>query len=367
MKGFEMHRYLIILVVILIFPSSLLAWGFHDATGMGSPVVCVTPKSSAMGGVWSLPSGGAASVFLNPAELSMLDGTLINSTIAFVQWYSNINAMLDFDHYTSGNTGAFTLAAGTQVSDALSIGAGITKVSDFRFNGIMDILEEIGLGSYQSSALDILDSHGSLWEANTGVSVVLNDWLTAGVSGGIRFGKGSSNLRRVYADQSNPDDTTIVEWEESDFCVHAGILMPFEFGIFGLSATNPSGRYRSRIAVGFQREFSILYGSTLGVEFDIQSIEEKNPAVSGRVFANLAEMIPHVRSTYSIGFNRASGYHRAAVCLGTGAYIDFGKVNVDLGVSWISRSKAGFSFPEPFITNIDDAGTYFSAGVSWRL
>ncbi len=366
-KWFRMRRCIAFISIMLMLPATALAWGFHDAIGNGSPVLCVTTKSSAMGGVWSLPSSGAASVFLNPAELSLLDGTLINTTIAFVQWSSIINGMLDFDHYSSGNTGTFTIAAKTEISDAVSIGAGITKVSDFNFNGILDILEEIGLGTYQSSALDILDSHGSLWEANIGGSVVLNDWLIAGASGGVRFGEGSSNRRREYADQSNPDDTTIVEWKEEDFCFHAGILMPFEFGTFGLSGTNATSRYRSRIAIGFQREFSILYGSTLGVEFDVQSIEDGHPAVSGRVFANLAEMIPHVRSTYSIGFNRASDYHHAAACLGTGACIDFGQMNVDLGVSWMSRSRAGFSFPEPFMTNIDDSGIYFSTGISWKL
>ena len=362
-----MYRYVTAFCIFLMLPATILAWGFHDATGNGSPVVCVTSKSSAMGGIWSLPSGGAASIFLNPAELSMLNGTVINTTIAFAQWSSNINGFLDFDHFSSGNTGGFTLAAGTEISDAVSIGAGITKVSDFRFNGIIDILEEIAHNSYQTFAIDILDSHGSLWEANTGISLVLNDWLTAGVSGGIRFGKGSWNLRHDIVDPSAVDDTTEAEWEEEDFCLHAGILMPFEFGTFGLSGTNATSRYRSRVAVGFQKEFSILYGSTLGVEFDIQSIEEKNPAVSGRVFAVLAEMIPHVRSTYSIGFNRASDYHHGAACLGTGASINFGQVDVDLGVSWMSRSRAGFAFPEPFLINIDDSGIYFSAGLSWKL
>ncbi|MCK5115027.1 MAG: hypothetical protein KAR44_00385 [Candidatus Aegiribacteria sp.] len=362
-----MQRYVAVIIIVLIFPSALLAWGFNDAIGNGSPIISVTSKSSAMGGVWSLPSSGAASIFLNPSELSMLDGTLINISTAIIQWSLTVHGVLDYDKYDSGSAGTVTLASGTEISDAVSIAAGITKVSDFRFNGISNILEEIGPGSYQIYAIDILDSHGTLWEANTGISVVLNDWLTAGVSGGIRFGTGSWNLRHDIVDPIALDDTTEVEWEESDFCFHAGVLMPFEFGTFGLSGTNATGRYRSRVAIGFQKEFSIMYGSTLGVEFDIQSIEENNPAVSGKAFANLTEMIPNVRSTYSIGFNRASDYHRAALCLGTGATISFGQVDVDLGVSWMSRSRAGFAFPEPFISNIDDAGTYYSAGLSWKL
>ncbi len=362
-----MLRYIIAFVSILMLPAAVMAWGFHDAIGNGSPIVCITPKSSAMGGVWSLPSSGAASVFLNTAELSMLDGTFINLTIAIIPWNSVINSILDFDQFDSGNTGSVTFAAGAEISDAISIGAGIARVSDFRFNGICNILEETSVNCYQIYALEILDAHGSLWEANAGLSVVISDWLTAGVSGGIRFGEGSSNLRCDVVDQAYPDDTTIVEWEENDFCAHAGILMPFEFGTFGLSGTNATNRYRSRVAVGFQKEFILLNGGTMGVEFDIQSIEEKNPALNGKLFVCAAGIFPNVRSTYSVGFNRASDYKRAALCLGTGVCIDFGRVNVDLGVSWMSRSRAGFSFSEPFISSIDDAVTYYSAGLSWEL
>lgn len=360
-----MRRHMIAFVIILTLPAIVLAWGFHDAIGNGSAIVCVTPKSSAMGGIWSLPSGGAASVFLNPAELSMLDGAFINLTTAIVQWNSVVLSVMDYDIFSSGNTGTVTFAAGTEISEAVSIGAGIAKVSDFRFNGVINILEEIGLNSYQVFAIDILDSHGSLWEVNSGISLATADWLTAGVSGGIRFGKGSSTRRHDIVDPAAVDDTTEVEWNESDFCFHAGVLMPFEFGTFGLSGTNATGRYRSRIAVGFQRELAILNGSTMGMEFDIQSVEKSNPAVSGRMFVYLAEMWPNVRSTYSVGFRRASDYHRTSLCLGTGANIDFGRVDIDLGVSWMSRSRAGFAFPESFIHSIDDSGTYYSVGLSW--
>ncbi|MCD4701945.1 MAG: hypothetical protein K8S24_08840 [Candidatus Aegiribacteria sp.] len=354
-------------VIVLMLPAVVLAWGFHDAMENGSAIVCVTPRSSAMGGVWSLPSSGAASVFLNPAELSLLNGTSINATTAIVQWNSVITGELNYDHYISGNTGAVTIAAGTEISDAVSIGAGISRVSDFNFNGINDILEDIGFQEYKIYAIDFLDSQGSLWEANTGISVIINDWLTAGVSGGIRFGSGSWNLRHNVINPLGVDDTTIVEWEESDFCSHVGILMPFTFGTFGISGTNSTDRYRSRVAVGFQRDFSVLNGGTLGTEIDIQSIEEKNPAVSGRMFACLSGILPNVRSIYSVGFIRASDYQRAALCIGTGASIDFERMNIDLGVSWMSRSRAGFAFNEPLIHNIDDAGTYYSAGLSWRL
>ncbi|MCD4776953.1 MAG: hypothetical protein K8S15_12995 [Candidatus Aegiribacteria sp.] len=357
----------LITATFIIFASAVSAWGFHDAMGNGTPIICITPKQSAMGGVWALPSSEAASIFLNPAELSMMDGTSIKITTAIAECHSYTSAELDYDHLNTGNFGTVTAALGTEISETVSIAAGLSRVSHFGFSGISNILEEYGYCGYKIYATDLLDSRGSLWEANTGISVVISDWLTAGVSGGMRFGNGSYTLRHDIVNPIAPDDTTEVSWEESDFCFHAGLLMPFSFGTFGISGTNKTGRYDSRIAFGFQRDFNILNGSTLGVEFDLQSLEEKNPAVSGKTFICLAEMLPNVRSTYNVGFVRATDYNRAALCLGTGTCIYFGRMNLDMAISWMSRSRSGYAFPEPYISNIDDSETYYSAGLSWNL
>ena len=362
-----MRLVLLFVASLIIFSSTVSAWGFHDALGNGTPIICITPKQSAMGGVWALPSSEAASIFLNPAELSMMDGTSIKITTAIIQWYSYISGTMDYDRFDSGTLGTVTAAVGTEISDVVSIGTGIARVSHFGFSGISNILEECGLNEYRIYAIDLLDSRGSLWEANTGISVVISDWLTAGVSGGLRFGNGSYTLRHEIVDPLYPDDTTEVDWDESDFCFHAGLLMPFSFGTFAVSGTNPTGRYDSRVAFGFQKDFSLLNGSTLGVEFDVQSIEEKNCATSGKAFAYLPEIMPNIRSIYSVGFIRAVDANKASLCLGTGACVDFGKMDLDLSISWMSRSRRGNAFPEPYISNIDDRGTYYTAGLSWSL
>ena len=361
-----MKKMINLLAAAMLLPALGAAWGFHDAMWNGTPVICVTPKQSAMGGVWALPSSEAASVFLNPAELSLLDGPRLNASAAIIEWSASIYGKLDFNQMDTGMGGAGTLAFAAPLSEKVSAGAGISRVSDFGFNGVSTVMEELGPQLYQVYALRIMDAQGSLWEANAGLSVELADWLTAGFSGGLRFGSGSYEVRTDYVEQSLNDDTVDVDWETSEFCFHGGLLLPISAGTFALSGTNGTCRYRSRIALGFQREMEILSGSTMGVEFDVQSVDD-DPAYSGRFFAYFAEMIPRVRSTYSVGFNRASDYHHTALCLGTGARIDLGDADLDLGVSWMSRSRQGYVFPEPFIDNIDDAGTYYSAGVSWKL
>ena len=363
-----MKRFITLFLLLSVTcPSLVLAWGFHDAMEYGSPIVAVTPKSSAMGGVWSMPSGGPASIFLNPAELSTMDGTMITVGTGLIQWNTYTYGADEFTQILSGTIlGTATAAVGFRLTDRISLGAGVARVSDFGFEGeSLEIMLE-GPGRYKVYAVNNLDSRGSLWEVNTGMSFELSDWLIAGASGGLRSGSGS--WIRVYnlVYESVPNDTTSLDWDELDFCAHIGFLLPFEFGTFGISGTNASGRYRSRVAIGYQKDLEILNGSTLGFEVDVQSIEEDNPAVSGKFFAVFLNMIPSVRSIYSVGFDRASDYTRSGLCLSTGACIDLGRIDLDMAISWRSRSRAGFSFPEPNLDNIDDSGTYYNIGLNWR-
>ncbi|MBN2607951.1 MAG: hypothetical protein JXA64_02465 [Candidatus Fermentibacteraceae bacterium] len=356
----------VLMMTVLTLPAVASAWGFHDSMGDGSPVLCVTPRQSAMGGVWALPSSGPASVFLNPAELSMMEGATLTGSAAIIEWRSSVEGENYNNILDTGTGGAGTLAFGAPFSGGVAIGAGISRVSDFGFNGVSMVMEEVNPGIYDVYSIQFLDAQGSLWEANAGISLELADWVTAGLSGGLRFGNGSYLYRNTYSDPQVPGDTVEVDWEASDLAIHGGLLMPFEFGTFAFSGTNGSDRYLSRVAMGFQKDFDVLSGSTLGLELDLQGVEDR-PSWAGRAFAYFTEMIPGVRSTYSIGFNRAADHHRTSLCMGTGARVRLGDVDLDLGISWMSRSRAGFQFPEPYVDNIDDAGTYYSAGMTWRI
>jgi len=346
-------------------PSCAFAWGFYDAMENGTPLTAITAAQSARGGLWSLPSAEAGCVFLNPAELGVLNGTMLNISGSTVQWRSEIWGASTTGYLDGGNAGTFTAAISARLSNSLAIGGGIARVADFGFNGINNVMEQIAPFTYQISEVQLLDSQGSLWEANAGISLRISEHVIAGLSGGMRFGSGSYHLQTEHQDPTVPDDTVDVSWENSDPCVHAGVLVPLDAGTFGFSATNGTDRYRSRIAFGFQKDFSLLNGSTMGAEFDIQSIDDR-PAYSGRAFIFLAQMIPGVRSSYSVGFQRASRYHRTAATLATGARVLLGSFNLDMSVSWNSRSRKGDDFPDPYIAHIDDSGTYYSIGLNWR-
>jgi hypothetical protein len=264
-----------LMITAMMLPSLASAWGFRDSMGDGSPVLCVTPRQSAMGGVWAMPSSGPASVFLNPAELSMQTGPALTASAAIIEWRASVEGENCFNILDTGTGGAGTLAFGAPFSETMAFGAGISRISDFGFNGVSMVMEEVGPGLYDVYSIQFLDAQGSLWEANAGLSLELADWIAAGVSGGLRFGSGSYLYRNTYADPQVPGDTAEVEWDASDFAFHGGLLLPFEFGTFAVSGTNSSDRYLSRVAMGFQKDFDVLSGSTLGLEFDAQDIEDR--------------------------------------------------------------------------------------------
>jgi len=357
------------IAILFTMVSAAGAWGFYDAMGDGSPIDGVTPVQSSMGGVRALPSGWGASIFLNPAELATLPAARINGSAALIQWRSNIFGVRDYDFLVTGNTGGMNLTAAVPLGDRLAIQAGITRVSDFGYNGVNNWTEPTPNGGWVVTMAQVLDSWGSLWEANAGVGIKLAPWLSAGVSGGLRFGKGSWTLVRDVVDPALPlPDTTIeTSWEESAPCFHAGLLMPFSFGTFGVSATSSSDMYHSRLSTGFQRDLQQLWGGTAGMELQMQDLSAKNPALDGILFLRIPEMIKNVISTYNVGFKRATDYHHTALCMGTGSRILLGDIALDMSISWRSRSTSGIAVPEPGVCSIDDSGTYYSIGMDWEL
>lgn len=353
----------------IIFLSVSIAWGFgfHDVLEDGYPIVCVTPASSAMGGVWSMPSGGPASIFLNPAELSLVEGTPLHLSGGVISWKTIVHCQQGFDHHESGTIpGTVTGALKFGLGDNFSAGLGISHVAGFGFDGSNMVLIEEEQDIIRIYAADNLDSSGSLWEALGGVSCRITEWLLAGASAGLRFGSGDYELDHNVLNSSVGDYTETGKWSESDFCSHVGLLLPLEFGTAGFSYVTGSDRYKSRLAGGFSKSFRLLNNGILGVEFDVLSPDDK-PETSGKFFCIVSGMMPNVTSIYSIGFQQANRSHRNGLCLSTGALWDLGNLNLDFAISWRSRSRSGTAFPDSLVHDIYDSGTYFNIGTTFDL
>jgi hypothetical protein len=178
-----------VLLLTLILSSRVWAWGFHDAMENGTPINALTPQHCAMNGASALPSSGVSSLFLNPAELSLLNSPVVSASISVVKWNSEVDGPYRLPVFDSGNSGSFSIAAGVPVMNNLYLAMGMARVSDFRYNKGLSVLYEQGR-MYNIQALQMLDSQGSLYEANAGASMAFSGWLHAGVSVGMRFGKG---------------------------------------------------------------------------------------------------------------------------------------------------------------------------------
>ena len=352
-------------ILLALLMASAEGFGFHDAMEDGYPLVCATPSSVSMGGVWALPSGGAAAIFLNPGELSLQDSERFLVSTGYVSWSSTTEYLQDHNHKESGTipltvTGAYSFNIGS-----VSAGIGISRVSDFSFDGVNLIYHEEEQGILKVYAVENLDSSGSLWETVAGVSTGLCDWLYVGVSSGLRSGSGDYTYNYNVLTSSATDTAYTAEWDEAALCAHAGILLPFEFGTFGASWVTGSDMYPSRLAGGFVKQMEILGEGSLGVEFDVLSPED-GPEFSGRFIGIFPGMIEGVTTRYSIGFQKADHSHRNGMCFATGSTVSLGeRLALDLAVSWRSRSRSGTSFPDdPYMTYHDDNATFFGAGLS---
>jgi hypothetical protein len=367
-KGKQLDAGRPIVVVFLVFSAGANGFGFFDAVDKGDPLVCVTPASISMGGLWALPSGGAASIFLNPAELSLERTRQLVASTGYVSWNSTTEYLQGLDHRESGTipltaTGAYSFQVGE-----VSAGIGFCRVSDFSFDGCNLIPAEETSGRLYIYAVQHLDSRGSLWETTAGLSTGISDWLLVGVSSGLRSGSGHYTLEYVVPSSPAADTTYTCDWRETAFCAHAGILFPFEFGTFGASWVSGSDMYPSRIAGGFVKPMSIFGGGSLGVEFDVLDPEDASEQ-SGRFFGIFPGMIEGVTTRYGIGFWKAHLSHRSGLCFSTGSTVELSdRFSLDLAVSWRSRSRSGTSFPDvPYMTIHDDNATFFGAGVSAKL
>jgi hypothetical protein len=348
--------------------SQIQAFGFHDAMEFGDPLVCATPRSVSMGGVWALPSGGAASIFLNPAELSTTPPEQIMVSTGYVSWNATSEYLQEYSHRESGTIPLTATAAWSFDIGRASAGIGLCRVSDFSFDGVNLLFEEETSGRMYIAAVENLDSRGSLWETVAGLSIPVTDWLIAGVSAGLRSGSGHYTLEHNNITGSAGDTTITVDWDEAAFCAHGGVLVPVGFGTFAASWVSGSDMYPSRLAGGFVKQMRVLGQGSLGVEFDVLSPEDR-PELSGRFVGIFPGMIEGVTTRYSIGFWQAHRHNRNGLCFATGSTVELSdRLSMDLAVSWRSRSRSGSSFPDdPYMTHHDDNATFFGAGLTAGL
>jgi len=352
-----------VLVMFFLIPGVASAFGYLDASGNGTSIPGYNAVSMGLGGARAIGFGDALSVLTNPADIYRIPGTSFTMSIGpavLTESFEDTTGHHSFNWIALANLSA---AMKFQPSSKLALGAGIARISDFSFKGMYYDRDDFSGDIVESFSLD---SRGGLYESVAGFSWHPGNWINLGLSGGLRFGEVSYDS--TYQDRLYPEnDTTVsIAWNESDFCWHAGIMIPLSMTSVGISWASGSDHYDARIAAG-----AILYTGdsnqgALGVEAEIVDPGGVNN-LEGR-------LIGQISPSNSLTFRGALSFidgntevESQGVGLSFGTGIALGRVTLNGAFSWssITRESNAFSNWDPI--DIELSQSLLSVGLNWNL
>jgi hypothetical protein len=358
-----MKTVLLSVIILLVIPGVTFAFGYADANSNGTSIPGYNAVTLGLGGARAIGFGDALSILTNPADIYRVPGTTFGMAIGpavITESFEDTTGFHDYNWIALANLSA---AIKFQAGRKLALGAGIARISDFSFEGIYydrDAISGIIIENFE------LVSRGGLYESAAGFSWQPENWINVGLSGGLRFGEASYDS--TYEDRVEPEnDTTVsIGWNESDFCWHAGIMIPLNLSSIGISWASATDHYDARIAAG-----GILYAGeskqgAIGIEVEIIDPGDAN---------NLdARIIGQVKPSNSLTFRGALSFidrnddiesQGIGVSVGTG--IALGKITLNgaFALSTITRESSAFSIWEP--VDIKVSQSLLSFGLNWNL
>lgn len=352
-----------VLALLLIIPGIASAFGYADAKGNGTSIPGYNAVSMALGGVRAIGFGDALSVLTNPADIYRIPGTTFTMSIGpgvISESFEDTTGYHDFNWITLANLSA---AMKFQASSKLAVGAGIARISDFSFEGIYydrdaftgEIIEEV-----------TLNSHGGLYESAAGFSWHPESWINIGLSGGMRFG--SASYDSTYEDRVHPENDTLVTiaWNESDFCWHAGIMIPLSMTSLGVSWASATDHYNARIAAGALLYTGDSKQGAMGIEAEIVDPGDANN-LEVRLFGLLSpsNSLTFRGSLSFIDSNAAVPSQGIGVSFGAGIALGRITLNGAFASTSITRESYAFSAWDPI--DIKVSQSLLSLGFNWNL
>lgn len=352
-----------VLVLLLVIPGITSAFGYLDANGNGTSIPGFNAVTMGLGGARAIGFGDALSVLTNPADIYRIPGTTFTLSIGpgiLTESFEDTTGYHDFNWIALSNLSA---AMKFQVSPKLALGAGIARISDCSFEGTY----------YDRDALsgDIIEdfelvSSGGLYETAAGFSWHLQNWINIGLSGGLRFG--SASYDSTYVDRLNHEnDTTVsIEWNESDFCWHAGIMIPLSMTSIGISWASATDHYDARIAAGVLLYTGELKQGALGIEVEIVDPGDASN-LEGRLIGQVSQSNSLTfRGALSI-IDRNEEVESRGIGLSFGTGIAFGRVTLNGAFAWSSLTRDSFAYSEWEPIGIKLSQSLLSFGLNWNL
>lgn len=357
-------RYALFPVLFLLFPSAASGYGFHDALTYGNTVDVVSLRSAGMGGIRVFGSDDASAVLINPASLSGIGRMTVSAVTSYMVWTEVVVDSTDRVQRSDHGLGVFSGALALPAGSRMVVAAGVAKVSDHRYDGI-NYLQE----NPQHPGVDIietLESSGGLWEAVGGASWSLSENLSAGLSGGMRFGEVSYEYSFDRKFTAGIDSIASWSWDLAEPCFHAGFIVGDDLMNAGAAFTSGTAdRYHSRLSIAGMARAEHIGNTTLGFEGEVADPFEGN-YFSGKVFLE-TPIRRNISLMAGVGFNDGENVNRVGSSFSVGGTYDLDRLGLGFALSHFSRSRKSTSFPGEYSDHVDDSWTHVSVGLRYAI
>lgn len=355
------------LIIILLIPGMVFAFGYTDVYGNGSSIPGYNAVSLGLGGARSVGFGDALSILTNPAGIYRIPGTSFTMSIGpavVTETFEDSTGRANYNWIALANLSA---AMKFQACPELAIGAGIARITDFSFDGLNIKWDHTqGPDSGMVTEINELKVVGGLFESAAGFSWKPLAWMNIGLSGGLRFGQ--VDFDSTFEDCLNPENDTLVSWgwNESEFCWHSGIIIPLSLSSIGVSWASASEHYDSRVAAGAIMYTAESKQGAFGAEIEIIDPGDSN-AFTARIFGQF-------HPSNSLTFRGALSFtdsgnevEKQGIGLAVGTGISFGRLTLNGAYSSSFVEMKGIAFSGMESENIKDTSSLLSIGLTWNI
>lgn len=349
------------ILAVVFVSGAVFGFGYNDSFTNGTPIPGMTARTASIGGLRSQPTMSPAGLFMNPAELGLLDGLNLSIDSGMLRWTETVFDMIGANRggqILGAATGAFSMRTGPVV-----LGAGVAKVADFDYAGTHNSYNPY---SGNLDSVEVAYVSGSQWEYLSGASTRLFGGVFGGVSAGVR------TIRAEYdyflSDKTFGGTDSTAQWALSgnEFCWHAGLVTLSDLASAGISYSSGTENHYPSLAFGGSILSPHINNTRTGFEAEIIRPFFRND-FTGKLFIE-SPLTSRFDIRTAVTFNESYQSSRTSLGFSLGGGYRFGDdLDVSVGCLLSSRSRSGGAFPGEDAEKIDDSTISLVAGAVYGI
>lgn len=337
------------LLAVVFLSGVVFGFGYNDSFTNGTPIPGITARTASTGGLRSLPTFTPAGLFMNPAELGLLDGLTLSLDSGMLRWTETVYDMLGANRggqILGASTGALAVRTGPVV-----LGAGVAKVADFDYAGTHNTYNPY---SGNLDSVEVAYVSGSQWEYLSGASFRLFHGVFGGVSAGVRTI--SADYDYFLSDKTFGGTDSTAQWSLSghEFCWHAGLVASSDLATAGISYSSGTENFYPSLALGGSVVSPHINNTRTGFEAEIVRPFFRND-FTGKLFIE-SPLTSRFDIRTAVTFNESYQSSRTSLGFSLGGGYRFGDdLDVSIGCLLSSRSRSGAAFSGEDADKIEDS------------